>query len=349
MPMNRKTTVAIHNEHFLINGQLTYAGRTWNGHKIEGLLMNSRMVQGIFDDRNPQTRSRWNYPDGPWDPDRNTREFVAAMPEWRRHGLLGFTINLQGGSPLGYSKEQPWMNSAFNYEDGSLRDDYMQRLTLILDRADELGMVPILGYFYFGQEPRMKSEESVRRAAGNATDWLIERGYTNVIIEIANECNINYKHEPIKPARAHELIRFVQQRSQGRIDAPAKRLLVSTSLSGGAIPQENIVEAADFVLLHGNGVGQPEKIGEMVRKVRALKIYRGQPILFNEDDHFNFDKPSNNMVEAVKAYAGWGYFDYRLKGEESFREGYQSVPVDWTINSDRKRGFFNLLKEMTGA
>ena len=40
---------------FHINGQPTYAGRTWQGHKIEGLLLNSRMVQGIFDDLNPET------------------------------------------------------------------------------------------------------------------------------------------------------------------------------------------------------------------------------------------------------------------------------------------------------
>ena len=52
-------------------------------------LLNSRMVQGIFDDRNPETVKNWAYPDtGKWDPERNTREFIAAMPDWRRHGLL---------------------------------------------------------------------------------------------------------------------------------------------------------------------------------------------------------------------------------------------------------------------
>ena len=149
--MKRKTTLAIHNEHFLINDQLTYPERQWRGMKIEGLLMNSRMVQGIFDDLNPQTRSMWDYPDGPWDPDRNTREFIEQMPVWRRHGLLSFTINLQGGSPHGYSREQPWINSAFDFADGSLREAYMARLAKILDRADELGMAPIVGLFYFGQ------------------------------------------------------------------------------------------------------------------------------------------------------------------------------------------------------
>src|SRR3954470_6022147 len=101
------TIVSIAGESFRINGEPTYKGRVWNGHKIEGLLLNSRMVQGIFDDANAETISRWAYPDtGKWDPERNTREFIAAMPEWKKHGMLSFTINFQGGSPEGYSRNQ---------------------------------------------------------------------------------------------------------------------------------------------------------------------------------------------------------------------------------------------------
>ena len=34
---------------------------------------------------------------------------------------------------------------------------------------------------------------------------------------------------------------------------------------------------------------------------------------------------------------------------ERFEDGFQSLPVDWTISSRRKRAFFGLLKEITGA
>src|SRR2546426_6820568 len=170
MPFPRKTSVSIVGEEFFINGQPTYKGRTWQGRKIQGLLLNSRMVKGIFDDRNPGTVKLWAYPDtGKWDAERNTREFLDAMPEWRRHGLLAFTINLQGGSPQGYSKDQPWHNSAIE-TDGSLRPDYLARLERILDKADQLGMVVILGYFYFGQDQRLRDEAAVLGAADNATD-----------------------------------------------------------------------------------------------------------------------------------------------------------------------------------
>jgi hypothetical protein len=107
------------------------------------------------------------------------------------------------------------------------------------------------------------------------------------------------------------------------------------------------VNAVDFVLLHGNGVQNPSRIAQMVEETRALASYRGQPILFNEDDHFDFARPENNMLAALRAYASWGYFDYRMSGEQ-FDDGYQSVPVNWTISSPRKREFFELLSRVTG-
>ena len=350
-PPARRTVVSIEGRAFHINGRPTYAGRTYKGMKVEGLLMNSRMVQATFDDRNPATRKNWDYPDGrAFDAERNTRDFIAAMPAWRQAGLLSFTINLQGGSPRGYSqiKDQVWLNSAIN-PDGSLRDDSLSSLARILDRADELGLAPILGIFYFGQQHKMDDDEAaVIRAVDNTVDWLIARGYANVLVEIANECDDDAYDPVIRPRRAHELIERVKQRSAGKVKSPAGRLLVSTSFGGGKVPPDNVTAAADFVLLHGNGVAQPDRIRRMVDDTRASKAYRGQPVLFNEDDHFDFDKPDNNLLAAVSRYAGWGYFDYRMKGE-GFEQGYQSVPVDWSTSSGRKKGFFRLLKEVTGG
>jgi hypothetical protein len=339
----RHTAVSIVGEEFHINGKPTYEGRMWNGKKIQGLLLNSRMVQGIFDDRNTDTVKLWAYPDtGKWDADRNTREFLAAMPEWRKHGLLAFTINLQGGSPQGYSKDQPWHNSAIE-ADGSLRADYMNRLEKILDRADELGLVAILGYFYFGQDQRLKDEAAVIRATDNATQWLVDRGYRNVLVEIDNECNVQaFDHAILKPDRVHELIERVQQRSS----RDRQRLLVSVSYGGGAVPRENVVRSADFLLIHGNGVSNPDRITEMMRQTRKVPGYTPKPILFNEDDHFDFEKPKNNFVAAIAEYGSWGYFD---PGKSDYSDGYQCPPVNWGINTERKRAFFNLVKEMTGS
>lgn len=341
--LDSRTTLDIRDDKFYINGKITYAGRYWNDYKIEGLLMNSRMVQGIFDDLNPETRNMWMYPDSTlWDANRNTDEFVSNMATWKENGLLSFTINIQGGSPQGYSQGQPWYNSGFE-KDGSLSQDYFLRLKKILDAADKLGMVPILGLFYFGQDERLEDETAVKNAVINTIDWLLEEGYRNILIEINNECNIDlYDHKILEPERIHELIEQAQSRQKDGF-----RYYCGTSYGGGAIPRENVVKVSDYLLLHGNGVNDPERIKSMVDETRSVAGYRPVPILFNEDDHFNFENPANNFVSAISKYASWGYFDYRMKGE-GFAEGYQSVPVDWGINSERKRSFFKLLKEITG-
>ena len=344
----RKTTVGIDGDAFLINGEPTYPGRHHRGRKVEGLLLNARMVQGIFDDLNPATRGRWVYPDGPWDAERNTDELIAAMPSWHAAGLRAFTLNLQGGSPEGYSQEQPWHNSAFA-EDGALRAAYLDRLLRVLDAADDLGMAVILGLFYFGQDGRLRDEQAVIGAVEATTDWLLAQAYAHVLIEIANEVDVpRYSHAILGTARNHELIALMQRRSAGGLATAAGRLLVSTSMRGGSLPTAAITETADFLLLHGNHVEGPSQIRQMVRDCRAAPGYRGQPILFNEDDHFAFDAPDNHMLAAIDQYAGWGFFDYRMAGE-GFREGFQSVPVDWSIGSGCKRGFFRLLAEITGA
>jgi hypothetical protein len=124
-------------------------------------------------------------------------------------------------------------------------------------------------------------------------------------------------------------------------------LLVSTSFSGGVVPDNQVVQAADFVLLHANGVREASKMNNLISATKNVSGYNNKPILINEDDHYNFNQPANNLVTSVGAYVSWGFFDYRREGE-GFQEGYQSVPVDWGINSARKQEFFDKIREITG-
>lgn len=339
--------IHIEGEDFWIDGAPTYAQRTWNGHRIEGLLLNARMVQATFDDLNPATRSRWAYPDsGQWDPDRNVQELIAMLPEYRRHGLLAITVNLQGGSPEGYSREQPWENSAFA-ADGSLRDAFADRMRQVLTSADASGLAVIVGYFYQGQDERLADETAVLKAVDAATDFLLAGGFENVLVEINNECNTRYEHAILQPERVHELIDRVKARAGGR-------LLVSTSYGGrGRVPDESVARVADFLLLHGNGTDDPALIAAQVDATRSLSTYRGQPIMFNEDDHFGFENPLNNFTAALSRHASWGFFDPGsgaggAGARGNYLDGFQLVPVNWQINTPRKRAFFDLVADVSG-
>jgi len=336
------TRVSIDGENFLIDGKPTYMGGTFRGHSIEGLLMNSRMVQATFDDANPETRQNWAYPDtGEWDPERNVREFLDALPIYREHGLLAVTVNFQGGNPRGYGRHQPWHNSAFTAE-GELKPDYLDRMRRVMEKTDALGMAVILGVFYFGQDERLRNESALCRALDNAVAWVLESGYQHVLLEVNNECNVKrYEHEILQPHRVSELIERAK-----RMTRNGCRLLVGTSYGGGFVPLENVVCVSDFLLMHGNGVSDPNRIAAMVEQARDVPGYRPMPILFNEDDHFNFDKPFNNFIAAVSKRASWGYFD---PGENNYHNGFQSPPVNWGLSTERKRSFFQFLKEMTGS
>src|SRR5690606_31224478 len=151
---------------------------------------------------------------------------------------------------------------------------------------------------------RLADEQAVKHAVDNTIDWLFDRKYTNVLLEVNNECNVRYDHPILQPDRVHELIERAQQRRRD-----GQRFLVSTSYGGGTIPKENVVRVSDFLLLHGNGVSDPVRLAEMVSQSRAVPGYREMPIVFNEDDHFDFDQPRNNFLAAVGEYASWGYFD----------------------------------------
>ena len=315
---------------------------------MEGQLFTSRMVNCIINDQNPETRGMWAYADGPWDPERNTNEFIAMLPVYRSHGLTSIAFNIQGGSPMGYGWHQPWHTSGYK-PDGRLLPDYRARLIRVLDAADKAGMAVVLGYFYISATPALVDDAAVIRATDEVTDLVCSGGYTNVMIEVGNEADIpRWAYDIIKPARSHELVQRVQSHSAGRVKTKAGRLLVSTSFATGSALPGKLLETADYVLYHGNGLATPDAVRARANEIRATPGYRGQPLLINEDDHFDFDKPDNNMLAAVEEYSGWGFFDYR-QIRERFEDGYQSLPVDWRIDSVRKRGFFSLLAQVTGS
>jgi hypothetical protein len=118
------------------------------------------------------------------------------------------------------------------------------------------------------------------------------------------------------------------------------------------VPDESVARTADFMLIHGNGTANPDLIADQVERTRAVPGFRGQPIVFNEDDHFDFDRPWNNFEAALSRHASWGYFDpgagvSGASASGDYVNGYQLVPVNWGINTERKRHFFNLLESVT--
>lgn len=316
------TVVGISGVDFTIDGAVTYPGTC-----VEGRLMNSRMANAIFDDENPDTVDTWNYPDtGEWDAQRNTREFIAALDGYADNGLNAFTLGMQGGNPFEHgTPEHPWIVSAFR-PDGSLEPAWLDRADDVIRAADRHGMVVILQYFYQHQEDRFSSNDAVLRAADNMTDWVLDQGYRNVLIEINNEATNGYDKSVLKMDNVHALIARVQARSKGRLE-------VSTSFRGGVIPTDAVIRQSDYITVHGNNQNA-RQIAEMIEAIKATAAYRAEPkpVVFNEDSE-NIE----NLNAAVSNGASWGYHDGGLR---NYHDGFQYLPVNWKINTARKKAFF---------
>ena len=356
------TQIGIVGSEFYLDGRPTYASRACEGQPVQGLLFNVRAVQATFDDANPATRRHWVYPDsGVWDANRNTAEFCAALPSWRDHGVLAFTINFQGGGAL-YAPEiyNQYDNNGFTLE-GHLKPAYAGRIAQVLARADSLGMVVIAGIFYWRHVFKLQDERAVWRAAHETLEFLQGTGQRNILIEIANETHARFGYEFFKPEGAHQMIEKLRAEYPG--------FLYSTSLvganvqTGSGMPPVSLVEACDYVLLHGNGCRPPQLLAA-IQAVKAMPAYQQhpKPIMINEDS-----PGLPNLEVAWRNGVSWGYFDqgyggaagwtgdayvnYRSRPRESRYEelsGFQTPPVNWTINTDLKRAFFRRVAEITG-
>jgi len=247
-------------------GEITLSGTRWlidgqpvnAGTRAEGLLMNVRMVNAVFEDRHRPE----------FDAEANTQEFIAQIPAYVASGVNAFTLCLQGGMP-GYEGA---LNSAFE-PDGSLRPEYLRRVERVIEACDQQRAVVILGLLYQRQSKVFKDEDAVRAAVVNAVKWVRGRGFKNVVIEIANE----YQHKGF----IQDIIRDPEgQASLVKLaKATAPELLISTSGIGNGRIDAVVAEACDFLLPHWNGT----KIDDIPGRVEVLKQY-GKPVVCNEDE-----------------------------------------------------------------
>lgn len=307
MPQTRFSTLG---EKFLINEKLVYSENEGNDPKVHGLLMNARMIQGIFDDEmDPSRFERWGF--GSWDPEAQTDRLIAALPQWYAKGLRAITVGLQGGGPCFTVDNATIKNNPFG-EDGKEFDArYASRIDRLIQAADRIGMLVIVSYFYAQQSWHLKDGRAVRNAVGCASRFLRDGGYTNVIIEVANEMDLPLfdRHPIIHESQGMAaLIDLAREESGG--------MMVGCSGTGGYVDRE-VAEASDIILIHGNAQTR-QQYYNMFTKVRSWGLNR--PIVCNEDS-----QKISQLDVSYKGGVSWGYYNNMT---------LQEPPTDWTI----KRG-----------
>jgi CubicO group peptidase (beta-lactamase class C family) len=204
------------------------------------------------------------------------------------------------------------VNSAFN-SDGSLRGDYLRRVRRVIDACDRNGAVVILGSYYQRQDQILADEAAVRAGVVNVARWVRTSGFTNVVLEIANEfAHRGFDHTILKDPRGEAgLIALARKAAPG--------LLVSTSGMGDGTLPDPVARASDFLLIHFNTTG----LADIPARVAALKKY-GKPIVCNEDDKVGADG-AMAAERTVAGGASWGFMHSRVN---------QSVPLQFNGAKD---------------
>ena len=316
------TVLSIKEDRFLINGSLTYSEIKGCPASCNGLLMNARFIQGIFNDKN--NIDRYNRFGRTFNVKNNTEQLINALPLWYSYGLRAITVGFQGGGACFTIDNKSVKNTPFS-EDGNIEDvSYFDRMDKIIKAADSLGMIVIVSAFYVGQARFLKNNKAVETALDNICTWINKNKYTNIILEIANEQDLKgFEHLSIIQTEygIEHLIKF----AKSRINVP-----VGCS-SEGRMYYPAIGEASDVILLHGNNICSSE-MAYMIRRAKCTSTKK--PIVFNEDS------PAITRLEvAFDNGVSWGYYNNWTK---------QEPPTNWSIVSGADEFFAYRLANYLG-
>ncbi|MFB5675099.1 hypothetical protein ACE3NQ_11835 [Paenibacillus terreus] len=316
-----KTVLSIEGTDFYINGKKVYEEIKGSRPEAHGLLMNARFIQGIFDDS--EDPGRFHRFGRTFDPERNTDDLITALPEWYAHGLRAFTVGLQGGGPCFTLFNEKLHNNPFGEDGTSLDPAYANRLDRLIRAADEIGMVVIVSFFYFFQAEKLKNGRAILEATRTASRFLRQGGYTNVIIEIANEHDLTKKHSLLEyPEGIVALLEIARHESGG--------LPVGCSSTASFISEE-VAKESDVVFYHGNGRTRQQYYNDVCQ---LRKWAPNAPIVCNEDS-----QAVGNMEVAARLHTSWGYYNNLTK---------QEPPTDWRITDGEDRFFAHRMAKIIG-
>jgi len=304
-----KTRVSIEGDRWLIDGRPTHPGS-----QAEGLLMNVRMVNSVFEDVGTAGREKL----GRFDPQENTRRFIARIDEYAKSGVAAFTISLQGGM-AGYEGA---INSAF-HSDGSLDETYLRRVASVIEACDRQGLVVILSCFYQRQhshERALADRQAIITGTENVARWIRRSGFTNVLLEVSNEYAHGGFHRWTDGGWIMSEDGQVELVRRARAAAPG--LLVSTSGMGGGRMPEAIARECDFLLIHFNNTPL-EQYGARIAEARR----HGKPVVCNED-HKIGEQGAAAARASVEHGAGWGFMHVDKNQLVPFEfDGVQDDPI----------------------
>ena len=319
------TKYQIVNGDFYINGEKTYAELSDSNPNVHGLLFNARFIQGVFEDKNPSNKTKYDRFGTVFSPEKNTEELINALPEWYDKGIRAITVGLQGGGPIYTYEDWSVIDSGCFSKDGKEMDKgYCNRLEKLIQACDDLGILVIVSILYQAQSHLFEDGVAIGEAVKTACTFLKNLPFENIIIEVANEQDVGdfSKHPLVSSGEGMgTLLRLAKVWSDNRF-------AVGSSGGGGSWKKE-IVDNSDVILVHGNGLRRREYY-DFIRSIQEYEP--NKPIVCNEDSQM-----FSQLAVCEATHTSWGYYNNMTK---------QEPPTDWSITKGEDGFFANRLEQL---
>jgi hypothetical protein len=134
--------------------------------------------------------------------DRTAHDLLLQLESYLEFGVNTLSIFLQGGSTgqaNPFDADGSFTRNTRRGECSDLfkqcgdaegiahRNSHLDRLHVIIEQADKLGMAVGIGVFYQARIRQFAGEDAIRAATRSVANWIQAKGYRNVFTDLVNE------------------------------------------------------------------------------------------------------------------------------------------------------------------
>lgn len=286
---------------------------------------------------------------------QNKKGFIQNLGIWRRLGINLITVGLQSQNPFeeyykkareqDKSKDISFKSSALK-SDGSLDYGYLENVETIIKSADNLGLAVLINILSSSCEDIFEDEFAVVNGIFNAIGWLLEKKFSNILVNITDVSHTFYKSSVLNGSRIINILKSIREKTKDNI------ILGAGIKSLSDISEKNIgeyIKSSDFIPIYANYTKSNHNTKKMLEQIyffserikRTGETDREVPIIMVKGDDLSEKYNSygkNNLIEALENNISWCYYD---------KDGFVVLPVNWDKDSSpEKKKFFEMVQDI---
>ncbi|MCL1858504.1 MAG: hypothetical protein FWF92_04650 [Oscillospiraceae bacterium] len=286
------------------------------------------------------------------DCDKNKKDFIKNLIEWRKSGINLITVGLQSPNPFEeyYKKvrnqdksKKILFNSSALKSNGSLDFDYLENAEEIIKSADNLGFIVLLNILSPSCENIFEDEFAIITGIFNIIDWILNKKFSNILVNITDISHTFYKSSVLNNNRIIDILKSVKNKVENNLILGAG---IKSFANLNAKKLEDYIESSDFIPVYANYTKSNHNTKKMLENIYFFnklmrETGREVPVIMAKGDNLDEKYNSygkNNLIESLENNISWCYYD---------KDGFVILPVDWDKNSSpEKKRFFDIVENM---